>query len=87
VTGYHHLVLWKPGNDVGIDLENAIDDPTNSWIYLRPGDINDAGQIVGYGALNGEPYYPFILTPIPEPFPLGTIAPGFLLLRRRSRVT
>jgi hypothetical protein len=37
-----------------------------STVRLWPTDINDFGQIVGQGEINGEPHG-FLLTPIPEP--------------------
>src|SRR5215469_1792558 len=51
--------LWDSG--VMYDLNSLI--PANSgWVLLGPGHINDIGQIVGAGLLNGN-LHAFLLTP------------------------
>jgi probable HAF family extracellular repeat protein len=56
--GVHHAVLW---DDTGIhDLNDLISDP--DWVLTNAYDINDAGQIVGYGSYRGTGRA-FLLTP------------------------
>lgn len=53
--------LWRKG--VMTDLNTLI--PANSgWVLQSAGHINDVGQIVGFGVLNGN-LHAFLLTPIP----------------------
>lgn len=58
-----HATLWK--NGVAIDL-NSLIDATLGWVLTTATDINDAGQIIGQGMLNGKSAA-FLLTPIPPP--------------------
>jgi probable HAF family extracellular repeat protein len=48
--GVHHAVIWRGG--VIEDLNSWISDP--DWELQVAYDINDAGQIVGYGNYKGE---------------------------------
>jgi probable HAF family extracellular repeat protein len=63
-------------------------DDQNFWFLLSASGINDAGQIVGFGVLNGEAHA-FLLTTTPEPGSiallgsLGIAGAGFLRRRRR----
>ena len=67
-TGSPHALLWEenesvPGTYTVHDLNGLI--PAGSgWELYHANDINDAGQIVGYGAFNGQ-YRAFLLTPAP----------------------
>jgi probable HAF family extracellular repeat protein len=54
-------VIWD-GSGV-IDLNTVVDEP--DWILEVANDINDAGQIVGTGKLNGETRA-FLLNPVTE---------------------
>ncbi len=56
-----HAVLFE--NDTIIDLNSQIDCPLG-WVLVVAKDINNAGQIVGSGSLNGETHG-FLLTPNP----------------------
>jgi len=58
--------LWRDG--VMLDLNDLI--PADSgWTLLRANDVNDSGQIVGYGWLDGfSGFRAFLLTPcVPPP--------------------
>lgn len=48
-----HAFLWTSSTGM-IDLNDLID-PTSGWILARAWDVNNNGQIVGDGFLNGEP--------------------------------
>jgi probable HAF family extracellular repeat protein len=53
--------LWRKG--VMTDL-NTVISANAGWALMSAGHINDAGQIVGYGMLNGS-LHAFLLTPRP----------------------
>ncbi len=54
-----HTFLWQNGTMT--DLTTLI--PLNSgWEILEANSINDAGQIVGYGSIQGQ-YHAFLMTP------------------------
>lgn len=56
----YHAFVYDPANSVR-DLNNLIPAGTG-WLLVEATDINDLGQIVGDGTLNGV-YKSFILTP------------------------
>lgn len=59
-SGLLHAFLWDPSSGM-IDLNNLL--PAGSgWVLERAYDINDAGQIVGYGVYQGK-NQAFVLTP------------------------
>lgn len=62
IGGSSQAVLWRDG--VPIDLNSRIR-PRSGWVLNSTWDINDAGQIVGTGLLDGESAT-FLLTPIAE---------------------
>jgi probable HAF family extracellular repeat protein len=58
-TGSRHAFLWQ--NSTMTDLNSLI--PANSgWILVEPLAINDRGQIVGSGTINGQTHA-FLVTP------------------------
>jgi probable HAF family extracellular repeat protein len=57
-----HAVLWQNGQIS--DLNNQVDCALG-WTLLEARDINDAGQIVGTGLLDGQ-FHAFLLTPDPN---------------------
>jgi probable HAF family extracellular repeat protein len=63
-------------------------DPNSNWQLWSALDINDAGQIVGYGSDPAGHAAGFVLTPIPEPAWLGALLAGFALVQsgRRARM-
>jgi probable HAF family extracellular repeat protein len=86
-NGYH-ATLWS--NGVAIDLNDLIDN--TDWFLKGAASINDKGQIVGNGIINGE-QHAFLLTPdsatpVPEPSTIVLFGTGILVfefLRRRVR--
>jgi len=59
-TNELHAFVWSPSTGM-LDLNNLI--PANSgWLLQYPNAINDKGQIVGFGTLNGQ-REAFLLTP------------------------
>lgn len=73
--------LWKPDTPNGttgtmIDLNSVLDPTTRgSWVFQTARGINDAGQIVGYGRINGRgASHALLLTPIPEPATFALVA-------------
>lgn len=73
-------------NGVMTDLMDLIDPSTrgtSGWsALLGASSINNLGQIVGEGVYNGE-IRPFVLTLVPEPTSLATLALGAMIVRRR----
>ena len=65
---------------------NALIDPESGWQLEEATDINDLGQIIGHGLLDGR-RSTFVMTPIPEPATSGLAVVAALLLlgiRRRG---
>ena len=78
----HLAVLWEDG--VISDLNGLI--PAGSgWTLRSARGINDLGQIVGWGIINGNSHA-FLLTPVPEPATLALLAlGGAALVARRKK--
>lgn len=78
-------------NGTMYDLESLLDSSAG-WNLQHVSAINDSGQIVGYGLLNGVQTF-FVATPVPVPEPAGIVLGlgGMLTLgvwrviRRRAR--
>lgn len=76
--------LWHEG--AILDL-NSLLPASSGWALLEAQAINDAGQIVGLGTLQGQTHG-FLLTPVPEPsglLALTAASAGLLALARRRR--
>jgi probable HAF family extracellular repeat protein len=87
-SGYNDQHAFLYSDSTMIDL-NALVDQLSGWTKVYARDINDSGQIVGYGLIGGETHS-FLLTPIPEPSALALFGIGVLGLltstwRRRKR--
>jgi probable HAF family extracellular repeat protein len=67
-----HAILWQDG--AIIDLNSLVEG--TGWTLLCATDINDKGQIVGYGT-NGSGYSAFLLTPDATPTPIPATLPLF----------
>ena len=77
--------VWNEGQVTFLDDLLA---PDSGWALVDATDINEVGQIVGNGQLNGVAHG-FLLTPIPEPSSLAVLslgaACGWKLSGRRRR--
>ncbi|MCK5271680.1 MAG: hypothetical protein KAJ52_03850 [Sedimentisphaerales bacterium] len=79
--GSLHAVLWD-GGTLGItDLNDLLPENSEWEVLCEAIDINDLGQIAGYGKLDSGEYRIFLMTPIPEPcsiflWGLGALAFG-----------
>jgi len=63
---------------------NTMIAPSSGWTLQFAHDINNVGQIVGYGTIGGQ-QHGFLLTPVPEPGSLALSALGMTLLGWRYR--
>jgi len=80
-----HAFIWE--TTTGMQDVNDLIPPDSGWVLLAAYDINDAGQIVGEGKINGQTRA-FLLTPVIEvkmdikpvscPNPLNTKSKGVL---------
>lgn len=69
-------------NDTMYNLNDLIS-PDSGWVLRSASDINNLGQIVGWG-FNGDAFaHAFLMTPIPEPASLLILALGGIALRYR----
>ncbi len=59
-TGKFRALIWR--DKVPVDLNTLI--PAGNWNLLAADSINNAGQIAGYGSINGE-VHAFLATPQP----------------------
>lgn len=77
--------IWQ--NGVVTEL-NTLIDPNLGWMLKEALDINDHGQIVGYGYHNQQ-VRSFLLTPVPEPGSFAVLALGMtplmLALKRKRK--
>ncbi len=82
--GSYHAFLYTPQRGM-IDL-NSLIEPLSGWSLGIGWGINDAGQITGWGYIDGRAHA-FLLTPVPEPaaFVLASAAAfnALILIRRR----
>lgn len=76
----------------GVVLLESVIPVSSGWTELSPRDINDSGEIVGDGTINGA-RHAFLMTPPPIPtvstwgllaFAVGILILGTLVLRRRG---
>jgi probable HAF family extracellular repeat protein len=90
-TDARSAFVWAAGTGM-MDLNELIDrnDPmfVSGFRLLEAHAINDLGQIVGFGTLNGSEHA-FLLTPVPEPHQYGMMLAGlgmvgWMVKRRRS---
>lgn len=80
-TGDYHAFLWS--NGMMKDLNRLID-PALGWTLVGAEDINNAGQIVGTGTLNGQTRA-YLLTPVPEADSYAYMAVGLGLVGWMAR--
>lgn len=68
---------------------NSLIDPATGWILVEARDINESGQIVGWGMHNGK-HSAFLLTPVPVPAAVWFLGSGLVGLigfaRKRNTV-
>ena len=81
--GYPRACLWEDG--LKINLNNVLING-DGWMLTTARGINEAGQIVGMGSLNGATHG-FLLTPTPAPAAilLGIVGIGLVAATRRIR--
>jgi probable HAF family extracellular repeat protein len=72
----YRACLWENGRIV--DLNSLIDE-NSDWVLYEARDINDLGQIVGLGSINGVSHA-FLLSPVPEPGMIALFFCSFLAL-------
>ncbi len=74
--------LWK--SDQFYDLNDLIS-ADSGWALWYASDINDRGEITGYGTLNDGPVQGFVLHPIPEPVTLALVGVAMCVSAGRRR--
>jgi probable HAF family extracellular repeat protein len=57
-----HAFMWPSSTSLGIDL-NTVIPPDSGWELQHASDINNRGEITGFGVLNGE-RHAFVLIPV-----------------------
>jgi len=81
-TSQETAFLWESGTIV--NLNDLLIDGFG-WTLYEATAINNSGQIVGYGEINGEEHG-FLMTPIPEPSTLALTVYGACLLKKRKKI-
>lgn len=81
-VGAQTAIIYANGQLV--DLNTLLDPSVTGWTLLEARGINDNGQIVGTGRINGE-IQAFVLNPVPEPGTMIALGVGLLALRKRSK--
>lgn len=79
-----HAALWTPADGV-LQLDQLLDGTGAGWVLSTARDINERGQIVGWGSFNDEPYHAYVMTPVPEPATAGLVGLAVLAIARRRR--
>lgn len=81
-----HAMVWSnTAEHQGTDLNTLIPQDSGWENLTEAHDINESGQIVGYGRLTGSNFdRAFFLAPVPEPTALLLLMPGVLILLRRG---
>ena len=57
-----HAFIWPSSTSQGIDL-NTVIPPDSGWELQHASDVNNRGEITGFGVLNGA-RHAFVLTPV-----------------------
>jgi probable HAF family extracellular repeat protein len=81
-NGNDHAFIYSAGSM--IDL-NSLINPSLGWTLQSAQDINNAGQIVGYGLDSTGQGRAFLLTPVPEPSGFCFLILGLSILSRSRR--
>jgi len=81
--------IYRPGS--GFTNLNSLISPASGWALQSAIDINNNGQIIGFGMHNGQ-FDDFLLTPAPEPSGLallgmGLLAAGTVARSARARIS
>jgi len=71
----HRAFLWTESDGMG-DLNELVDYSGDGWVLEYARDINNSGQIVGYGKNPSGQMEAFFLTPVPEPSSLLALVCG-----------
>ena len=74
--------LWE--DNQLLDLNNLVR-ADSGWSLRRANDINDHGDIMGYGVSPNGETHAFLLTPVPEPATWALLSLGAVALMRRRR--
>jgi hypothetical protein len=80
-TRLNGAVIWKGLTKINLNSPLITNAQINGWDLKRATSINNLGQIVGYGSLNGDVRMsPFLLQPVPR-VPINQIPIAYTLPR------
>ncbi len=79
-----YAVIWQ--NYKAICLQDMLDSTGNDWQLFAALDINNNGDIVGYGYNPNGEIEGFLLTPVPEPSALLFLGIGGIFWRLRNKL-
>lgn len=84
--GFDGIRAWVWQEEVGIqNLNDLVDESGSGWTLQFAEDVNNAGQIVGYGLDPQGRTHGFLLTPVPEPNSGLAMLAGVAALALRGR--
>ena len=92
IGGWTSAIYYASINSKALLLSTLVVDPPGKWLFQAATDINDAGEIIGYGydlsqsTLEGRRIFKLVpVAPVPEPSTWLIIVSGSLWIFRKFR--